>query len=66
MKEGDIFESLLGGMEYVVKSIVNSMVVLQSRERDRIILTGADTSKIKLFCPEKEKIDCTPNQKKSL
>ena len=41
MKEGDIFESLLDGTEYVVKNIVSSMVVLQSRKGDRQILTGA-------------------------
>jgi len=66
MKEGDIFESLLDGMEYVVKSIVNSMVVLRSREGDRIILTGADTLKIKSFYREKEKIYCIANQKNPL
>ena len=32
MKEGDIYESLLDGTEYVVKSIVNKMVLLQSRK----------------------------------
>jgi hypothetical protein len=35
MKEGDLFENLLDGKEYVVKSIVNEMVVLQSRKEDR-------------------------------
>jgi hypothetical protein len=45
MKEGNILKSLLDRMEYVVKSIVNSMVVLQSRKGDRIILTGAETLK---------------------
>ena len=55
MKEGDIFESLLDGMEYVVKDIVNKMVVLQSREGDRQILTEAETLKIKLFYREREK-----------
>jgi len=34
MKEGDIFENLLDGAEYVVKQIVNSMVVLRSRKGD--------------------------------
>ena len=55
MKEGDIFESLLDGKEYVVKSIVNEMVVLQSRKEDRQILTGVETLKIKTFYREKEK-----------
>ena len=55
MKEGDIFESLLDGTEYVVKSIVNSMVVLQSRKDDRQILTGAELLRIKSLYREKEK-----------
>lgn len=55
MKEGDIFESLLGGKEYVVKTIVNKMAVLQSGKEDRQILTGVETLKIKTFYREKEK-----------
>jgi hypothetical protein len=55
MKEGDIFESLLDGMEYVVKNFVNSMVVLRSRKGDRHIVTEAETLKIKSFYREKEK-----------
>ena len=55
MKEGDIFESLLDGTEYVVKSIVNKMVVLQSRKGDRQIITGVDTLKTKSFYRKKEK-----------
>ena len=55
MKEGDIFESLLDGEEYVVKTVVNMMVVLQSRKRDRQIITGIETLKTKSFYREKEK-----------
>ena len=55
MKEGDIFESLLDGMEYVVKNIVNSMAVLQSRSGDRRILTEVETLRIKSFYLRKEK-----------
>ena len=55
MKEGDIFERLLDGMEYVVKNIVNSMAVLQSRNGDRRILTEVETLRIKSFYREKEK-----------
>ncbi len=55
MKEGDIFESLLDGTEYVVKDIVNKMVVLQSTKRDSQILTEVETLKTKLFYREKEK-----------
>ncbi len=55
MREGDIFENLLDGVEYVVKSIVNSMVVLQSRGGSRRILTGVETLKIESFYREKER-----------
>jgi len=55
MKEGDIFESLLDGREYVVKIIVNKMVVLQSTKEDRKILTGVETLNTKSFYREKEK-----------
>ena len=54
MKEGDIFESLLDGMEYVVESIVNSMVVLQSRNGNRRILTEVETLRIKSFYLKKK------------
>ena len=43
MKEGDVFESALDGLEYVVKRIVNQMVVLQSRSENKQILTGVQT-----------------------
>ena len=55
MKEGDIFESLLDGKEYVVKTIVNKLVVLQSRKGNRQILTGVETLKTKSLYREKEK-----------
>ena len=55
MKEGDIFESLLDGTEYVVKNIVSKMVVLQSKTGDRQILTAAETLKTKSLYREKEK-----------
>jgi hypothetical protein len=54
VKQGDIFENLLDGMEYAVKNIVNKMVVLQSREGDRQILTGIDTLRVKSFYREKK------------
>ena len=66
MKEGDIFVSLLDGTEYVVKKIVSSMVVLQSRKGDRQILTEAGTLKTKTFYREKEEMYDTSNQKHSL
>ena len=55
MKEGDIFESVLDGAEFVVKRVVNKMVVLQSRKGDRQILTGVETLKTKSFYREKGK-----------
>ena len=55
MKEGGIFENLLDGMEYVVKNIMNKMVVLQSRTEDRPILTGVETLRTNSLYREKEK-----------
>ena len=55
MKEGDIFENLLDGTEYVVKNLMNKMVVLQSRMGDRQILTGVETLKTNSLYREKEK-----------
>jgi len=55
MKEGEIFENLLDGAEYVVKQIVNNMVVLRSIKGDRHIVTGVDTLRIKSFYLKKEK-----------
>jgi hypothetical protein len=61
VKEGDIFESLLNGTEYVVKSIVNKMVVLQSRKGDSQIITAIETLKTKSFYRRKEKrLSSTP------
>ena len=55
MKEGDIFQSLLDGTEYVVKNIVNKMVVLQSRKGDKQIIAGIETLKTRSFYRGKEK-----------
>jgi hypothetical protein len=55
MKEGYIFENLLDGKEYVVKNIMNKMVVLQSRTGDRQILSATETLKTKSLYREKEK-----------
>jgi hypothetical protein len=55
MKEGDIFESLLDGTEYVVKNIVNKMVLLQSKKGDRQIITAVETLRTKSFYQEKKK-----------
>jgi hypothetical protein len=41
-KEGDLFISALDGDEYTVKQIVQSMVVLESKDGKKQILTGVD------------------------
>ncbi len=53
MKEGDIFESLLSGTEYIIKSIVNRMVLLQSRRGDCQIITTVEALKIKSLYKKK-------------
>ena len=55
MKEGDIFENLLDGTEYVVKEVVNGTVVLRSRKGDRDIVTGVETLEIKIILSAKGK-----------
>ncbi len=52
-KVGDIFRSALDGAEYVVKRVVNSMVLLQSRDGKKEILTGLSSLKIKSFYQKK-------------
>jgi hypothetical protein len=54
LKEGDIFESVLDGLEYVVKRIVNEMVVLQSRKENKQILTGVQTLETESLYRKKE------------
>ncbi len=53
-KEGDIFKSGLDGAEYVVKKVVNSMVVLESQDGKKKIMTGTSRLKIKSFYQKKE------------
>ena len=48
-KEGDIFKSCLNGMEYGIKKIVNRMVLLESKDGRKQILTEVDSLKIKSF-----------------
>ena len=54
MKEGDVFESVLDGLEYVVKRIVNEMVVLQSKKENKQILTGVQTLETSSLYRKKE------------
>jgi hypothetical protein len=53
-KKGDVFKSALDGAEYIVKKVVNSMVVLESQDGKKKIMTGVDSLKIKSFYQKKE------------
>ncbi len=56
-KEGQIFKSTLDGVEYIVKKIVNSMVVLESQDGKKMIMTGLSSLEIKSFYEKKEDSD---------
>ena len=49
IKEGDTFKNSSDGVLFAVKKIVNDMVVLESQDRQRQILTGVNTLKLKSF-----------------
>ena len=53
-KEGDIFKSCLNGMEYGIKKIVNRMVLLESKDGKKQILTEMDNLKIRSFYQKME------------
>lgn len=48
-KEGDIFKRGLDGEEYIIKRIVNRMVVLESKDGKKQILTEIDNLQLKSF-----------------
>jgi hypothetical protein len=48
-KEGDIFKRDLDGEEYTIIRIVNRMVVLESRDGKRQVLTEIDNLQLKSF-----------------
>ena len=48
-KEGDIFKSALNGMEYGIKKIVKRMVLLESKDGKRQIMTEIDSLKLRSF-----------------
>jgi|GEM_PF-798081 signal peptidase I len=48
-KEGDIFKRGLDGEEYTIKRIVNRMVVLESKDGKRQVLTEIDNLQLKPF-----------------
>jgi len=49
IREGDVFRNSSDGVSFTVKKIVNDMVVLESQDGKRQILTGVDTLKLKSF-----------------
>jgi hypothetical protein len=53
-KEGDKFKSLLDGAEYAIKKIVNRMVLLESKDGKRQILTEVDNLKAGAFYQKME------------
>ena len=57
IKVGDIFKSSSEEMAFAVKKIVNDTVVLESPDRKRQILIGANTLKLKSFYLKKENKD---------
>ncbi len=54
VKEGDIFKNNLDEADYIVKKIVNSMVVLESENPKRHILTEVSTLNIRSFYQKKK------------
>ena len=54
IKEGDIFQSSIGSGDFIVKRIVNNMVILESQDGKRQILTGMDTLRLKSFYLKRE------------
>jgi len=53
-KEGDKFKSLLDGMEYIIKKTLNRMVLLESKDGKRQILTEVDNLKSGSFYQKME------------
>ena len=54
IKVGDTFKNSSDGVDFAVKKIVDNMVVLESPDRKRQILTGVNTLKLKSFYLKKE------------
>ncbi len=49
IKEGDIFENSLDGVDFEVKKVVNNIAVLESQDKRRQILTEVNTLKLESF-----------------
>jgi len=54
IRERDVFRDSSDGVSFTVKKIVNNMVVLESQDGKRQILTGVDTLKLKSFYLKEE------------
>ncbi len=54
VKVADIFQSLLDGGEYIVKRIVNSMVLLELRDGKKEIVTSVSSLNITSFYRKKD------------
>jgi hypothetical protein len=55
-KKGDVFKRTLDGADYIVKRIVNRMVVLESQDGKKQIMTGVTSLNIKSFYEKREDI----------
>lgn len=53
-KEGDTFKRNLDGKDYIIKKIVNQMVVLESRDGKRQVLTEIENLQLKPFYQKQE------------
>jgi len=60
-KKGDIFKRDSDGGEYTVERVVNGMVVLESRDGKRQILTEIDTLQLESFYQQKWNIEAFKN-----
>ncbi len=53
IKQGDIFKNSLDGVDFTVKEIVNNMVVLETQDGRRQIMTGVETLNLNSFYLQK-------------
>jgi len=54
IREGEVFKNSTDGVDFIVKKIVNDMVILQSQDGKRQILTGVRTLASTPFYQKKE------------
>ena len=57
IRHGEVFENSTDGVDYVVKKVVRDMVVLESQDGKRQILTGVHTLTSTSFYLKKENKD---------